>query len=468
MSLSPGVPTRRECVLVLALLVATLYYSSFRAYDHLTPASISPPLRTPSELLSTLEEKTPQLYETRLTWGNDQVPQTKILANVPGWSIIDKLYLFKGVVYVVSDDPESVPDIENMYSKGLEIFPGKEAEDSRLPGDEDIRIISTAEAHELFGTGAAVVDGVTYFVNDHPQFIRHYYHWSAELYFGFWRTYSSLDPSIPPEGTTTLPQPRHMFFNRVDAFRWRDPTEMNELVLRSSFPEVTMEFRDDWDDRVKMGVPFVFERVVLADRSSAMRAYNYQRYQRTAAVPFALPGSVNWWMTIRNNVVHSTIATPVITYISRQEWGRRTLIQRDHEKLVQELYRLRDKHGWEVNIVRMEEVSRAEQIRIAVRTTIMMGVHGNGLTNLIWMRATPRTTVLEFFYPGGFAHDYEYTARALGIAHYGFWGDKSFTSPNLPLNVYPEGFQGNSIPIDAAAVGRLVYDRATLSLEVDD
>ncbi|KAJ7163324.1 hypothetical protein C8R46DRAFT_1102999 [Mycena filopes] len=477
MSNSPSPPTRRELALVLALLLAILYFSNARIHTNLVAPSLSPLLQNLSQP-STLQDTTPQLYDTRLTWGDSQVPQTKVLANVPGWSIIDRLYIFKGVVYVVSDDPDSVPDVENMYSKGVEIFPGKEAEDTRLPGDEDIRIISTVEAKQLFGTGAAVIDGVTFFVNDHPQFIRHYYHWSAELYFGFWRTYSSLDPTIPPDGNTTLPQPRHMFFNRLDAFRWRDPTNMNQLVLRSSFPEVTMEFRDDWDDRVKMGVPFVFERVVLADRSAAMRAYNYQRYQRTASVPFALPGSVNWWMAIRNNVVQfagmdlndgsSTTATPVITYISRQAWGRRTLLQEDHEKLVKELYRLRDKHGWEVNVVLMEHLSRAEQIRLAVRTTIMMGVHGNGLTSLLWMRPTPRTTVIEFFYPGGFAHDYEYTARSLGIAHFGFWGSSSFTSPNMPLNAYPEGFQGNSIPVDAAAVGRLCYDRLTLSLEVDD
>lgn len=31
---------------------------------------------------------------------------------------------------------------------------------------------------------------------------------------------------------------------------------------------------------------------------------------------------------------------------------------------------------------------------------------------------------MEFFYPGGFAHDYEYTTRALGMVHYGFWGNK--------------------------------------------
>ncbi|KAF7357668.1 hypothetical protein MSAN_01363400 [Mycena sanguinolenta] len=285
-----------------------------------------------------------------------------------------------------------------------------------------------------------------------------------------------------------------MFFNRLDAFRWRDPTDMNELVLRSSFPEVTMEFRDDWDDRIKMGVPFVFERVVLADRSAAMRAYNYQRYQRTAAVPFGLPGS-GWILTTgaRPPPHPSSRTSP------RQAWGRRILLQEDHEKLVQELYRLRDEHGWEVNVVLMEKISRAEQIQLAVRTTIMMGVHGNGLTNLIWMRPTPRTTVMEFFYPGGFAHDYEYTARALGISHYGFWGNESAslslsdvadhhlglspvqTFPSMPT---PKGFKvsyitfsgpieltaaaGSSIPIDAATVGRLVYDRLTLSLEVDD
>ena len=51
----------------------------------------------------------------------------------------------------------------------------------------------------------------------------------------------------------------------------------------------------------------------------------------------------------------------------------------------------------------------------------MMGVHGNGLTNLLWMRPTRRTTVIEFFYPGGVAFDYEFTTRALGMKHYGVW-----------------------------------------------
>jgi hypothetical protein len=76
------------------------------------------------------------------------------------------------------------------------------------------------------------------------------------------------------------------------------------------------------------------------------------------------------------------------------------------------------------------------------------------------------------------------------MVHYGFWNDKyvtvlrslffcatddffplpyrSFTSPDVPPVDYPEGFQGNEIPIDGAAVARLCLERLTLSEEADD
>ncbi|KAJ3546343.1 hypothetical protein NM688_g5529 [Phlebia brevispora] len=144
------------------------------------------------------------------------------------------------------------------------------------------------------------------------------------------------------------------------------------------------------------------------------------------------------------------------------------LIQEDHERLVRELHRLRDVYGYEVNVVSMDKLSRAEQFQLAGRTTIMMGVHGNGLTSLLWMKPTPRSTVMEFFFPGGFAHDYEYTTRALGMVHYGFWGDHAFTRPDVPRVAYPDGFQGNSIPIDGTLVARICQERLTLSEEADD
>jgi hypothetical protein len=153
---------------------------------------------------------------------------------------------------------------------------------------------------------------------------------------------------------------------------------MNEWVLRSTFPSFALEFIDDWRDRAEMGKAFVYERVLLADRSAAMLSYNFLRFQRTAASAFAIPASPSWWSPIRNNVVAfaginpavENTTTPVITYISRQGWGRRMLIPADHEKLVQELYKLRDKYGYEVNVVNLEKMSRVEQIRLAARTTV--------------------------------------------------------------------------------------------------
>ncbi|KAJ6557205.1 hypothetical protein DFH09DRAFT_1163356 [Mycena vulgaris] len=475
MGLAP--PSKREILLCCVLLFGLYLIFVPEAHQQFVsvPAPVSPPPSRPKTPNTSVVQEG---YETRMSWAASQVPETRIIAHVPGWSIIDRLYIYKGVVYIVSNKPEEIPDLAEIYSKGVDIEVGEEAENARLPDEKDIRIVSTAEARALFGTGAQILDGVTYFVNDPTQFVRHYYHWAAELWFGFWRAYSSLDPTISASGNTTLPPPRRMLFNRLDAFRWRDYSTMNQWVVRSTAPGLTMEFIDDWDDRTKMGVPFVLERVVLADRSAAMPALNYQRYQRTAATAFGLPGSAYWWMTIRNNVVQfagldpaegaGTRRRPVITYISRQEWGRRMLVQADHERLVRALRRLEVTHGYEVHVVVPEKMTRLQQLQLAARTTILMGVHGNGLTSLLWMTPNPRSTVMEFFYPGGFAHDYEYTTRSLGMTHYGFWDGEAFTSPDIPLPSYPEGFQGNSIPLDGEAVAALCIQRLELEGEIDE
>ncbi len=214
--------------------------------------------------------------------------------------------------------------------------------------------------------------------------ITHYYHWSAELFFGFWRTYSSLDPTIPPSGETSLPAPRRMIFPHLDSNNWRDYAQMNQWVVRAAFPSLSMEFMNDWKERAALSRTVVLDRVVLADRAAAMHGEMFLRTQRTAANAFSLPGSANWWTTVRNNVVGFSLqgaasdaaavqgieTKPVITYISRQGWNRRMLRQPDHERLVQELYKLRDEHGYEVNVVEMDKLTRMEQFQLAGRTTV--------------------------------------------------------------------------------------------------
>lgn len=184
-----------------------------------------------------------------------------------------------------------------------------------------------------------------------------------------------------------MPPPRRLMFRHVKEANWRDYAAMNQWVLRGAFPGIGLEFEKDWDDRRDMAVPFVFDRVVLADRAASYHGDPYKAFLRSASNAFDLRGSPHWWVPLRKSVLEFSglsadyVLGPtneqraanekyVITYISRQEWGRRMLRPKDHEKLVEELYKLRDKYGYEVNVVSMDKLSRAEQLRLAGRTTV--------------------------------------------------------------------------------------------------
>ncbi|KAI5115650.1 hypothetical protein M0805_002772 [Coniferiporia weirii] len=487
-------PRRRE-LLVLGVLLFTLLFLRHVGYlstaTPSTPADVDIVEKDEQKVFDDApQEDVPLGYvytDSRLSW-RDHLPESEIIAHVPGWTIFDRLYALNGTLFVVTSTPHTVPERYLMTSSGIEVLHGEENKLARLPTDKDMRIVSPDEAQRLFGMHSATrLEGVSFFINDPKQFVSHYYHWAAELLFGMWRTYSSLDLSITADGYTTLPLPKRMLFSHLGNSKWRDYAGMNQWVTRGAFPSLGMEFQEDWEDRAAMQTLFVFDRVVLADRAAASEGEQCQKTWRTASNAFELDGSPNWWAPIRRNVLEFSglsadwILGPdpgtlsenqkfVITYVSRQEWGRRMLRQADHEKLVDELYKLRDMYGYEVNVVSMDKLSRAEQFQLAGRTTIMMGVHGNGLTSLVWMRPTLRSTVIEFFIPQGLAFDYEYTTRALGMVHYGVWDNVTFTRPNVPrLPKYPEGFQGNDIPVDGAVVARLVHKRLTLgSDDADD
>jgi hypothetical protein len=78
-----------------------------------------------------------------------------------GWTIFDKMYIFNGTVYLVSDEPETFPDRKFMTSSGAIIENTAESVAARMPTDKDLRIISTSAARKLFGTGANRIQGVT-------------------------------------------------------------------------------------------------------------------------------------------------------------------------------------------------------------------------------------------------------------------------------------------------------------------
>ena len=78
-----------------------------------------------------------------------------------GWTIIDRMYVLNGTVYIVSNDPSSVPPIRHITSSGYRIENGEEQVKLREPSDRDMRVISSDEAARLFGKGASRIEGVS-------------------------------------------------------------------------------------------------------------------------------------------------------------------------------------------------------------------------------------------------------------------------------------------------------------------
>lgn len=152
---------------------------------------------------------------------------------------------------------------------------------------------------------------------------------------------------------------------------------------------------------------------------------------------------------------------PVVTYISRQG-GARRLSDADHEGLVQSLRDLESEGICRVNVVRMETMSVKEQVAVASRSTVLIGVHGNGLTHEIWMPPSSRSTVIEIFTPNGYLFDYEILAQNLGHKHYGVWNDTLITFPKGTYHErvdYANNFHGVSIPVHGPSVVRIIRKR---------
>jgi len=66
-----------------------------------------------------------------------------------------------GTVFVVTDYPASIPELDTITSTAVEIHNGKEAVNDRLPGDREMRIVTPKQAESFLGSSAESIDGVT-------------------------------------------------------------------------------------------------------------------------------------------------------------------------------------------------------------------------------------------------------------------------------------------------------------------
>ena len=161
--MAPSPPTRREILILITLLFSLVFLSNS---NKPSAPFFSRPL---DAILNTSHIAT--------TWQSTTIPETTVVTHTPGqyilllyirlhlchpgWTIFDQLYIFKGVIFIVTDSPSTIPDLSFICSKGIFVLPGRENELLRLPTEENIRIVSSAQAKQLFGSGIQTMDGVT-------------------------------------------------------------------------------------------------------------------------------------------------------------------------------------------------------------------------------------------------------------------------------------------------------------------
>ncbi|KAF7339005.1 hypothetical protein MVEN_01976700 [Mycena venus] len=452
-----------------------------------------------------------------------EFPATTLIAHAPGWTLFKDLYMSNGTFFIVTDSKSEFPKIPLMASHPLTALNEPENIRQRMPTPYNMDFLTLAEAHQRWGDDVRngkknrvlSVAGNTVLVNEPRQFLRHYYHLVAELFFGvqaFWHgAFSAASTDIDRDymlGPHPAPPPiDRVIFARSNADGWRDGPGFNAYFMRAAFPSTTIEVEDDWNDRVTITTSgdraWHFPLLLLTDRSASHRGdVCGSQTQRIAAEAFVEMRRKNqlvglrvggWWEPVRSAVLRfagAEVQLPdyseqvvfdgdnaegdprlpmpakiVITYISRQSAGQRKLTPESHDELVKALKDLQERKGdkWELNVVEAEKITKDEQLKIAARTTILLGVHGNGLTHLVMMQPTRISTVIEMFYPEGFAHDYQWTTRALGMKHFAVWNDTYRTEgrgEGKPQVNYPDpGFQGNFIPVHGPSIAKLIEDR---------
>lgn len=454
-----------------------------------------------------------------------ELPETSLIAHAPGWTLFKNLYMSNGTFIIVSNTPSDFPEQRLMVSTPLAAENTPENIAMREPTRYSMAYLTTVEAHRRWGDDVRngrnnrvlSVEGNTVLVNEPKQFLRHFYHLVAELFFGvqaFWHgAFSESSTDIDREYMLSPhppPPPIHrVIFARSNADGWRDNPGFNAYFMRAAFPATTIEVQEDWEDRVTITSSgdraWHFPLILLTDRSASHRGVICgSQTQRIAAEAVEEMRKKNklvgvrvggWWEPIRSAVLRfagAELNAPdntdqvvlksdfgqgdpklpmpskiVITYISRQSAGNRKLTPESHTGLVAALRGLVKRKGaaWELNVMEAEKMTKDEQLRTIARTTILLGVHGNGLTHLVMMQPTRVSSVIEIFYPQGFAHDYQWTTRALGMRHFAVWNDTYRTEgvgEGKPDVDYPTGFQENNIPAHGPAIAQLIEDRVEL------
>ncbi|KAG1823595.1 uncharacterized protein BJ212DRAFT_693220 [Suillus subaureus] len=396
-------------------------------------------------------------------WGED-MPETQIVKHVAGFSIMDNVIMCNGTIFIVTDSPSSFPSLGSIASSA------DNSHEAPLP--REWAMLSIEQARDILGSYGGLIQGTSWLAYDAIP--------SNYTLFSLWGIHSSLNTSTSPD---PFRPPRRLFFPNIPTYKGTQP-DLNGPIIRrqrsdsgfhpylpkAAFPLLGLMYKEDWEDYALMKVPFVFERLVVADFGAAARSAN-------DVPPFALPlvglnASKEWWEPIRQNLakflhvnhraqnLNSGQEKTVVTYISQQDATSGSRLKRaNHDALVNALETLHESNDFEVNIVSSES-PWAERLSAVAQSNVVLGVYGDSLADSVFMRPSGHSALMEFFPSDVFTRDAETAVRSLGIRYIAWWNDRRFETDSLP-SVAPGSDLAQEIQIDPSSVVHAILEVVT-------
>ena len=88
----------------------------------------------------------------------------------------------------------------------------------------------------------------------------------------------------------------------ADEGQWRDRAGLNGYLFKTLLPSTAHEYRTDWEERIRTGKTYVFDRVVITDRTAGSRGTKAsgpepdgRKFWKFCGNAFDAPVGRHWW-----------------------------------------------------------------------------------------------------------------------------------------------------------------------------
>ncbi|WVQ64967.1 uncharacterized protein L199_003137 [Kwoniella botswanensis] len=435
--------------LLLGLTIVSLHLSpTAREYasDKLPPLSIPKIFSKPSSPIPPISPSpfSPSIHSTPIdtspqsTSPDPRISQTRYLGGVPGHQVFQNLWIKNQTFYVLNTRRKTIPGMSRVVSGDTLWEVVRDPEDLEMRGAED----------------ALVLEGSTIFINDGAKtdmwhFLSSYYPFIAEVFLGSITALASvpapmeLVEQVRP-GIEVPKLPKRVVIPWKAAEGWRDEEGMNELVLKGVFGEANLIEPYHWsmlNDESQSHQGWIFlERVVIADRWASHRHNPLSdSLNKMAASIFSRPHPPFFFTPIREAFLsHLSIplppnrldpqralkGLPKIVYVDRQNTDRK-LSPEGHRELSVVLGEIESIGKATVGHKKLGKLGGKEKVEAVHDADILIGVHGDGLTNQLWM--PEGGIVIEIFPPNSWLPEHQIVSDILNHEYIPIWNDRAIS-----------------------------------------